>query len=500
MNSAAIALLLLALCAPARAKEIGRLTSTNGLVLVFRVSPVGNLVYHLNCLADIGSCTKDVYQGFWNGQGWSPRDADAVARWGELMRKYNKDAESDQPPSRAPVPIRIGTVDLLEKIRNAGFGAESWDEYASGLSRLMTQADARETIALTSRFRDRFYRWWAEEGRARAEASAGDLKDLAVKKELPEFYAKVARFYGYIPPPGTTVEFDVMSQPRSNVQRSSGEQVRSQSIIETVPEEKAEDRIDVVSHELFHYFYEAAPRGARERLVKGFSDAPQPYAFAAYGLLNEALATALGQGLVSRMVLSPEKFAEMLSEKNRLYADPEINDAAKALIEPLDGWLARGVTIGQAKFLGEYLNAVSAGLGPRVISPRAWFRNVELVYAPELKTAKDRFTALLPSNSVWSYTLDESGERIFFEQHPGLSGALFLRPRDTAVLRSWSGVLGEKAVNDIIDLTARRAGFVYGAKRSDKAYIYVFVGKDAASVSRLVEDFALAPAMFSGLK
>src|SRR5262249_47997905 len=88
-------ILALSPAAPAGAKELPRLPPPDGLVLVFRASPVSNLVYHLNCLAGVGSCTAKAYRDFWNARSWSADDEKTIARWGALMKKYEKEVSLD---------------------------------------------------------------------------------------------------------------------------------------------------------------------------------------------------------------------------------------------------------------------------------------------------------------------------------------------------------------------------------------------------------------------
>ncbi len=485
--------------APARAKEIGRLQTKDGLVLVFRVSPSANLAYQLNCLSGNGSCAKENFRAFWDRQGLSARDRAALDSWGRLHARYDKQMDLDEESDSVALPLNGASIDVREKLRIAAYRADSWNEFAGSLGLLMSQEDARATLAAAGPFHERFDAWWAREGRASAEDAAEKLMALIEKRGLAELYSKVAKFYGYSYPNGTTVEFDIVAQPSRGNGHSSGEQIEDHSVVEIVPGEDMEHRIDVVSHELFHYFYESAGTGERRKLINAFAAAAEPYSLAAYGLLNEALATALGQGLVSRLVMPPADFKRYFEGKDTLYAESEVNDAAKALVDPVDEALSRGTRLTDASFVEEYLRAVSAGLGPRLSSPRVWFRSCALVFGLGMNAAKDRFQELAHSNSVWGYSFGDSPRRQL-ETYSGLSGALFLKLDDVADLESWRGIVEPGDLAKLKELALKGKPFVYGIKRSDKAYLYVFSGPDAASLEPLIKSFFEAPAMFAGTR
>lgn len=496
----ALLLAALALAAsrlPLGAKEVGRLASSSGLTLVFRASPVSNLTYQLDCLAELTSCTEEVYRVHWKDREWSPEDEEAIGRWKALRKAYGREVEFDREAPADPIPTATEHVQLLESIRIAGLMADDWAGHERLLALLMLPPDVRKTEALLARFRPRFERWWAAEGKRQAGRSAKELLSLISRKGLPDFYARVARFYGHESVAGLIVEFDVMVQPGRPTGHARGTQLGRHSVFEVLSGEKPEDRLDVVSHELFHYFHEAAPDAMRAALG-ALAASPEPRALAAYGLLNEALATALGQGLVSKRLLPPWRFRMLLEKDDRLYADPFINSAAVALIEPAEDWLARGLTLRDEAFAPEYLRAVLGGLGARADAPGAWFRNAFLVSDDALAPARRSFAKRMRPNSAWSHGLQD-GALEFVKRHPGLSGALFVKPSDLEALRAWAPILGEEAVREILALARTRPAFAFGVWRSPKAYVAVFVAPDSAEAEGSVTAFAAVRSLPRGL-
>lgn len=496
----ALLLAALALAAsrlPLASEEVGRLTSADGLTLVFRASPVANLTYQLDCLAELSSCTEDVVRAHWKGQAWTAEDEKAIASWRALRKSYSREVDLERETPETPIPTATEHVQLLESIRIAGLMADDWAGHERLLALLMLPPDVRTTQEMLARFRPRFERWWSAEGKRQARSSSKSFLSLIAEKGLAELYAKVARFYGHDSVAGLTVEFDVMVQPGHPTGHTKGTQLGRHSVVEVIAGGKPEDRLDVVSHELFHYFHESAPEAMRSAM-RALEQSPEPRSLAAYGLLNEALATALGQGVVEKRLLPPEKFRELLEQEDRLYADPVVNSAAVALIEPAESWLARGLTLRDPAFAAEYLRAVLAGLGPRADTPGAWFRNAFLVYGEGLEPARRAFTKRMRPNSAWAYGPKDGGTE-FARRYPGLSGALFLKPTDEAMLRDWAPVLGDEAVEAILRTARTRPAFAFGVRRSPKAYVCVFVAPDAEAAGRLVAAFAGAASMPTGL-
>lgn len=494
-----LAPLLALLCLPVRAKELGRLTSPDGLTLVFRASPVANLTYQLDCLAQITRCTRQSYDELWKNGDWTAEDDAAVARWAALIGRLPSDVQFGSEPDGEAKPQPPRGVDLRTRTRIAGLKADGWDDYASSLDLLLPPRDAQEALDITGRFLPRFERWWLRSGRAQSETAAAGLLSLSRKDDLPGYFSRVARFYGDERLAGQTVEFDFVALPSSDAHHSSGEELENYAEIEAVPGEQAEDRIDVVAHELFHYFFARGAGLHGDALFDAFASAPQPASMAAYGLLNEALAAALGNGLVYRRVTSQEDFQRKLEMEQSLYADPLIDGAAKALIPPIERWLSDGTRVGDPAFVSGYLDAVSRRLGPKLFSPAAWFRDVELLYGPGQENGPNAFIETLSAYSAWTYPIGSDSARSMLRSYPVVSAAFFLRPGDAEMLRSWSQLLDRKETARVASLARARKAFVYGIKRSEKAYVYLFIAPDDASRDSLITAFAGRPSLFTGV-
>lgn len=494
-----LAPLLSLFCAFAQANEIGRLTSPEGLTLVFRASAVGNLTYQLDCLAGVAPCTRQPYETMWRNDGWTAEDQAAIDRWKSLMERCRQSVVFDTSPVDAALPLSPRDLDFQGRVRIAALRAQTWDEYASNLALLLPAREAGEALAIADRFLPRFETWWRKEGRLRAETSAAAQFSISQRKDLPRFYAKVARFYGDDDLSRQTVEFDFVAQPSSAAHHDSAEQLENYAVIEAVPGEAAEDRIDVVAHELFHYFRSQAGARTEARVIDAFAASTQPYAIAAYGALDESLAAAFGNGLVSRMVTKPEDFQRRLGMEKSLYDDAEIDAAAKALLPLADRWLAEGARIDDPAVIAAYLNAVGPAAGPALFSPLAWLRAAELVYGGGHEQGPSAFIQAMGVRSAWIYGLDEAAGREALAKHPALSAAVFIRPRDAAKLSTWSSLLGHGTAAAVRRLAGDGKPFVYGARSSDKAYVYVFVAPDAAARDALIAAFAKQPALFTGV-
>lgn len=481
-------ILFLLACVPLSAEAAGRTLRAGGLVFKFKASPVGNLVYQLDCLAEGGRGCGEAYLALWTEKlGWSAPDEAAIARWRALRDRYDL----------YPEPARKSTRDTLTI---ASLQAEDWVAYRKSLAKVMTPQDVQRAMDTFDRFRGRFDPWWKAEGRRQADTASRQFSELIERKELGAFLAKAARFYGAQLTKDAALSFDILVRPQFKSEHMSATQIADHSLIESLVGEDPEGRIDVVVHELCHYFHQSRSAEDKTRLKEAFAAAPQDYSVAALGLLDEALAAAIGNGLVEKMVVPPEKFQELLRGKNRLYANTEVNAMAIALLAPVDKALQEGRSLTDPSFVSAYLKAFSAALGPRASSPMAWFRVMAVAYDDVLKDAASRFGRAMESNSISSSSpVDSEESRGPFENAPGLSGAVFVSSGTLGELKSWEAILGAGAVDRLREEAARRKAFVYGFRRSPKAYIFAFVGPDKTSLESVIDDFARRPSVFTGL-
>jgi len=90
-----------------------------------RVSPVANLVYHLDCLSGYRRCTREAFDELWQRLDWSAEDERQLAAWRALQERYRLYADFTTPAPDTPYPytfpyLQARGVDIGEKLRRLG--------------------------------------------------------------------------------------------------------------------------------------------------------------------------------------------------------------------------------------------------------------------------------------------------------------------------------------------------------------------------------------------
>jgi len=97
-------------------------------------------------------------------------------------------------------------------------------------------------------------------------------------------------------------------------------------------EPNAAERLGVIFHKLSHAAYEAQPQAIQKNLDAWFDQHPSKFALLAKNLLNEGLATALGNGLAYKAITGKRDEAEW-------YSVEEINLGARGAISLVESYI-----------------------------------------------------------------------------------------------------------------------------------------------------------------
>ncbi len=286
-----------------------------------------------------------------------------------------------------------------------------------------------EKTRILERFSPRFDAYWKKNETRTRQAAAGFSRVLG-GHELGALVARIARFYRADLPVGTEIVFDLMARPEHE-SATHAEQLGERALIEVLPNERPEHRLDVVLHELFHYFFASAKEEDLARLVKRFTDSKSPLAYPAYGILDEVLAATFGNAMVLRL-LDRKKFDERMAKKQGFYDDEFIDPATKALLEPLDSALGTSRTLYDPEFFETYLAAVSRAF-PSGMPPRAYCRPYVAAYEPELEDAYRKFDEIAHSGRVVSTSsMTKKEDEALFSDRPLWTHVYFVQSTHVA--------------------------------------------------------------------
>lgn len=458
-----------------------------------------NLFYQLDCLSGQGYCSQESFQALWQKLGWTPEDDTQLEAWKTLKAKYSQQIQLSQSQIKTPLPPHFEGLVIWDQIRQAALNSDTRQSLMENLSLVMQAQDAEALARILFHFEDRFFTWWDSTGQPMAERGAQTFASYLKDKGLTGLLQSAGSFYGAQLDTNSIIAFNFIARP--NLGQSSkvnGEQVGNQSLIEIKEGAKTLYQMDVVIHELCHYLYRRAPRSEEALLIQRFSDLHSADAIAAYNLLNEALATAIGNGIGNRILLPAADFQRLENTEGSFYNDPWLDPLAKAIYPRVAEALQAGESVHSQSFVADYLKLAQQALGEKLQSPVPLLRVMGGAYEPELASAFQNFQRTLRIGAAWGANGLDSHARSTFENFTDLSGIVMVRPEHLNYLDEWKNLLGADQVQTI-QSKGKTQNLVYGVKRSAASYIFVFVAPDTTSMNALVSRFAAQPVRFEGL-
>jgi hypothetical protein len=472
--------------AEVRDADVVRTTKAGAVTYTYRASKMTYLVYVLDCLADVVPCSGPAIQRAWN-EGWTLDDDKAVHAWKELRQRYSGMIVDGTRTSTAVLPVPYHDRDVGTAVRVASFGARDIADAGSRLSLFLGAAEVAQATAIFEHFAKRLDQRWRD-ARASLVANLDDYVALGERTDVRALLEQIASFYA-IGAGGAHQTFDLVSRPVDKGP-TSAQQLGELAVVETVPGEKASQRYPVVAHEMFHAWFGASPLEAQAKLVDRFIATDDPLAGPAWGLLDEVLATALGNGLVAKLV-DPQDYERRLKMDNGFYNDTWIDKVAKALLPALEKRLAANGSVYDDGFVADYFAAVHAAF-PDGLPPITYLR--PLFVAVPATPHSDTLIRRSNAGYVESYsTIEEAianakrlqgwGTVIFSKKSELDRLAPFLPPAALAAARRESA-----------------KSFVFAYKRKPVGTVFLFVADTTDELDRIVEYFLhLGPPLGEGV-
>lgn len=467
--------------------------------LVMRPSKWVNLVYQLDCMAGVyHHCARDAYREHWtNTLGWPTGEEDAVTEWHELRMREGSIVHPSATPPELPLPFPGGSLHAYSRIKHAGLRATSPADLLTRLELVSTQSELSRINHLLERFDERFAPYWEREGRGIVQRMHTGIERAFRENNLGEVVDRAASFYA-ASELHRRVDLLAMVRPKTGHEHTHGTQVAELAVFEILPDESAAERLPVVLHELFHYFYERTSLKARRRTMQAFADSKHPAAMLAWGLLNEALATALGNAIVQEQLDSKEA-ARLLAKPRGLYAEEAVDTAAKAALPLVRAALAEGDTMSSARFVNDYIAAVGERFGDDV-RPTQYLRDHFTAMSPELGDAARKLRRDFRTGSVWGFEPIDDEAVEYFGRHPQMNATLFVTPaelRDDEA-RAYA-LVPEESHTKLRRELRRSTPFVLTLKRSPSSYLFVFVASTPAEVEAIGKRWVALPRTTAGV-
>lgn len=505
-NKISIILLILGiiLFAPVFAYCTQNILGGKSFTFQFHISEIGNLTHQLDCLSGIYSDDDGGYQKLWSSKlGWSKDDSTQLMIWRDLRQKYQGEFTNEQKEetrSKYPLPNEIGNKVLIQnRLLFASLLSGNVEEYRKYLELLVLPGDVAAILKVVAHFYQRFHLWWQSDAERILSKRAEQYPAIFKEKSLLEFSERVAAFYKAEMPADYVIYFHLLLKPESDSAHS--QQIENHALIEFTEKQETKDQLPLVIHEFCHHLYRLATRNQQEKLVRAFIEASPAYSLAAYNLMDEALATAIGNGLVMKMVTKePDEFQKYLAQEESFYNDRFIDLAAKALMPVVKRKMAVTESIYSEGFVGEYLHFVSDALDDEINSPVLSLRTLAGIFNLSQRAAFRKLISTISAGSAFGFNSINSSEGWdFLNGYSELNAVVFILKSELAELKQREAMLGKMNRRQIEKLALSNKGFVYAIRRSLKSHIYVFVGQNEASLEDLIALFVINKTKFEGL-
>jgi hypothetical protein len=506
---------MVAKAAPAQVNldaTIVREVQSERVTYVLRASRLTNLLYELDCLAGVTtSCSREAYEAEWRAhpavvadpqtalgswRSWSD-DRSALKAWSELhgSRSADNEASSDDV-APSPLPIFAPVIRTArERFRVAAYSADNEASMLDHIGALVGPTDAARAGDVVVRFESRFEPIWLAHREELAKRVDG-FAALMTRPDVKTLVESIAHFYDSDLPPHTRETFELLSRPEL-VGSTYGQQLADLALIETTPKERPEDRLGVVLHELFHRWFASASYAKKRALADAFAASPHPFARCAYGLMNEALAAALGNGLITRAV-NPEDFDKSMAKPLRLYNDRFVDPTAKAILPWIEARIAAGKTLYDADFVADYVNLVASAF-PKGPAPVLHLRPLVSVYEASLEDVERHFYDVVGGNWIESTTGFDKDAHELLAKHPTWGTAVVLLASHVDQIKGIDKSIDAAAMGVLHGEIAKKAPFVLTIAREKAAPLFVLVAADGGAMRDLMDRFGQLDATTVGV-
>ena len=354
-----------------------------------RASEFANLFYQIECLAGTARCSRAAYEDVWSKNrelgGLDEGDRAALQRWRLLRERYRGRIERDGETLDIGLPVLRARRHVEARLRIAGYTADTLARYAENLSFFVDPLDVAESLSIVGRFQARFARWWASKIGNLARSIDGYAR-LFARADVKEVFAEAARLYRPEFPSGYVMDLELLARPAHD-SPTSGQLIGLVGLVEVLDDEPPEKRFPIVAHEIFHAWLASAAYEPMAALVRKFTSSSDENAVGAYGLLDESLATMLGNGRMARVV-ERDDFQKRLAMPGGFYNDRFIDATAKSLLLAFDKKAPGSDSTEDARFFDTYLAAVHAAF-PAGLPPIARMRPLACLYDKSMRGAYD---------------------------------------------------------------------------------------------------------------
>ncbi|MEM9171296.1 MAG: hypothetical protein AAGA84_01190 [Pseudomonadota bacterium] len=428
-----------------------------------------NLHYTLDCQAELIPCTRQaLVVDEWHTSG----DIEQTLNYWRDARQRNTRSTTQQPIAAEPLPM----PNFFSALPDAG-------------SQL---ADSADLPFLTDHLTSEFEQRWSGEAQPHLRRIATQLRWELRQPPIQMALSAAAQFFGATADDLPQVVLVAIRDARFG----SRAQLRGDTMyVETALGESVYDRLPVVAHESVHYWAGRMRAQQASKLASVFHESDSHCASIAFGLFDEAIASAIGNGYFERLIRSDQAFDAYLKLPESFYADPIIDLAAKALLPLVSEYLDDGRAL-DVTFIEQYIQLTARtlanhcnSLALQLRTSGYWLANTDMLEASQVSTRALGSATVLTDVA----TTGTSAALVAFQ---GLSGIIMTPSGDVRRLPAFDADM----LDALTESLKENDTFVLGWSRNAHASLYVVVAPDSIRASQLlIQMVALKRQRFSGV-
>ncbi len=425
----------------------------------FDATEFANAAYHTACVTGRLSCSRDLYQRFWNEKYHvTPEDGKRFDEFGAIFDRLESAAGPGRQMPFMPNDFTAFTGGRIRERVVAAMASKSAAEFRKRAAAFAAPDQARKLAEILAYFEQRLRPWWIETGQPIVKQRLAGIEKQLRTSGAPELAAEVAGFLE-TRPASRDYYLHAVPSPYYDGEHADGTAVLNQFCVEIIHRLKPEDMGWVAVHELTHSLYEQAPQDRKDALMRQFVESGDPSAHPFYMYLNEAMATAV------ELVFS-ERNGRTLEEP---YTDAYIPRLGAAIVPLVRTALAQRKSLYEG-FTAPYRAAARAALGDESDGLQFRYSCIALLGTEELRSY---FLDRLPLH--YTVTSQDAWDRF-----ARLDGILILR---------YDQIHFDAADVEMEALVRKHRGFVYIGHQGEHDTVFM-LGRDDAAVKELAKLWA----------
>lgn len=460
----------------------------------FRVTlnSVGNFIYNLDCLTEMTQCSLDNYIKLWKDKFLkNDEDFNQIKKWNEVRVKYYKSVSTYSAKDIVPLSYPLQTDNVDAKFQMAAFESQTLEEFFEKI-KFFIQPDDLETIkSIVKKFWPKYFEWWNQV----AEVDGNEFKRriffYLADPKISEQVQKIEKFYApdVAKTKNTTVQVNLIFLPPYQSGFINGLQIGNHSVIEFTKNDTPESKIDVLVHELCHFYFRSISVEDHRRLTKLLVDKANPLIVSQINLMNEILATTFGNALIKKVLLTDEEFKKIITTPQSLYANEAYDQGAKFLYEAIQNELASDLTLVSEKFVNIYYTTLYLKIRSLLELPEIRLKFLDVfTNMSDFMWIKDELPFLLKGEGFQLYGADDDIRFEKFKKNPHQNALIVLDQADfrkSELLKKMMGEIFFKKIND--DVTKNKVQF-QKFNRTKVSTVYLLIYNDLEKAKKTLKE------------